>query len=157
MMYCVILTDNMVNALRKCIARQAEWDAQKQQKANAPIVRKSFKMKAWWCKANSMDSRVITCEIEAETAKAYKVKAHADIVSGCWCMRCGQELTQPASFTIGFGEHCASEVGVPYPKDLNNMSKSEIKKYRERLLGILRKQVFDGWLPKSQIVEEITE
>jgi hypothetical protein len=155
----VILTDNMVNALRKCMTKQAEWDAQKQAQANQPkkTVRKSFKMKAWWCKANNLSSRVITCDIEVETAKAFKVEAHADIIiNGSWCMRCGQKLTQPASFTIGFGETCASEVGVPYPSDLNNMTKKELKKYREQLLGVLRKQVYSGWLPKSAIVEEVT-
>jgi hypothetical protein len=140
------LTENMLKALNDAMSReQANTSTEKD--------KKTFKMSKWWMRVNGFHSLVITAEVEIETAKAYKIKGHADIQEGCWCMRCARPLTQPASFTIGYGAECASKIGVPYPAELNKMSRDDIDAYREKVLGLLKEQTFEGWIPKSQIAE----
>jgi hypothetical protein len=143
------LTDNMVKALDDAMSRVSKVQA-----VQNPTV--TMKVRKWWMNANNIDSRVITVSIERETEKAFKVVGHADISNGSWCMRCGRALTQPASFSIGFGADCASKIGIPYPSELNKMSTLEIERYRQELLGKLREQKIATWLPKSQI-EDIFE
>jgi hypothetical protein len=145
------LTPNMVSSLQNAILRDQQYKKDRAERENAPKPTKTFKMRKWWVNEIGLHSRVVTVEIHAETERAYKVTGHADIVNGSWCMRCGRKLTQPASFTIGFGAECADKVGIPYPKELNTMSEKELKEYREKLLGILQEQTIDMWLPKSQI------
>jgi hypothetical protein len=142
------LTPNMINALNNAIQR-ANPNTQPATKKQT----KTFKMRKWWVNVAGIDSRVVTVEIQAETQRAYKVVGHADIVNGSWCMRCGRKLTQPASFTIGFGADCASKIGIPYPAELNTMTQDELDKYKQDLLGVLRNQKFETWIPKSQIEE----
>jgi hypothetical protein len=147
------LTENMEKALDDAIS--------KSKPANTSVAKpkdtKTLKMRKWWVNATGIDSRVITVDIYAETERAFKVIGHADIVNGSWCMRCGRKLTQPASFTIGFGADCAEKIGLPYPKELNTMSEFERQEYKEKLLGILRNQTFEVWLPKSQIEQELSK
>ena len=144
------LTPNMVKALDDAIARD-------ERNANPVKPRKILKLSKWWMKKQGFYSMVLNASIEVETVKAYKVVGHADIMHGTWCVRCGRELTQPASFTIGYGSDCAKKVGIPYPKALNAMSDADVEKYREELLGKLKEQVFEGWIPKSQVVEVIED
>ena len=145
------LTANMVKALNDAMNRYHGKTTQKTKVEPTTTL----KVRKWWMQANGIDSRVITVKIESETDKAVKVVGHADIAHGSWCMRCGRTLTQPASFTIGFGADCASKIGIPYPAELNSMSKSEIESYRLQLLGKLQEQKISTWLPKSQIEEVI--
>lgn len=161
----VILTENMVNAIRKCKTQDAQWAAEKTEKEaqkDQPIDYKkctklTLKMKPWWMKANKLESLVITGYVVAESAKAYLIHGHADMIEGCWCMRCGKELTLPASYTIGYGETCASKMGVPYPGDLNVMTAKQKAAYKKTILKTLHNQTFEAWVPKSQVVEILKE
>jgi hypothetical protein len=95
------LSENMVNALRKCKDRPALSEVKK----DAKTVVLTLKIKKFLQKQLELDSRVITGVVKCESAKAYLMEGHADMLSTMsWCMRCGKGLTQPASYTIGFGE-----------------------------------------------------
>lgn len=151
----VLLTENMINAVRKCMNEDSNKAAPA---PDAPIdytklPSMTLKMKQWWMKANKLESRVITGYIVKETAKAYLIHGHADMIEGCWCMRCGRPLTLPASYTIGFGADCASKVGVPYPGDLNTMSAKKKAAYKKTILKTLHNQKIEAWVPKSQVEE----
>jgi hypothetical protein len=145
------LTPNMISSLQNAILRDQQYKREKEEQVNAPKPTKTFKMRKWWVNEVGLHSRVVTVEIHKETERAYKVTGHADMVNGTWCMKCGRKLTEPASITIGFGADCAKKIGVPYPKELNDMTEKEKMEYREKLLGILQEQTIDMWLPKSQI------
>lgn len=149
------LTPNMEAALDKMMARDAEYEAKKSGKSQEPTRQITCKMKQWWCKEHNIDSRVITGMILAESAKAYLVKGYADMTTGTYCMRCGRELTEPASMLIGFGAECCEHLGIPYPSDVKTTSKKERMAIRQQLIKVLHNQVFEAWVPKSQISEVI--
>lgn len=151
------LTENMVNAVRKCMKQDAEREAQKDQPVDeSKLPVKSFKVKQWWMKQNNLDSRVITGAVLRETSKAYLIKGHADMLENtCFCVRCGRELTEPASQITGMGVVCADKAGVPYdPTDVMSASPAKRKKIREQFITKLHNQQFEAWVPKSQIEEE---
>jgi len=153
------LTPNMVAALRKCIIQDID---RVKDKSNAPkpieeedLPTITLKVKKFWMTKNDLGSRVITGKILRETAKAYLLKGHADMIEGSWCMRCGKELTEPASMLIGYGPTCCEKLGVPYPSNILTASKKERLAIRKKLLVVLHAQEFEAWVPKSQIEEII--
>jgi len=151
-----ILTPNMVAALHRCI----EKDMNNRENPPKPVNENdlpevTFKMKQFWTKKNELGSRVITGKVLRETAKAYLLKGHADMVEGSWCMRCGRELTEPASMVIGYGAICCAKLGIDYPSDILTSSKKERLAIRKKLMVVLHNQTFEAWVPKSQIEEII--
>ena len=157
----VILTDGMVNALRKCIQRDIQRDQEFEAKRNnlqsaqRPIT---LKIKPWLMKDMGIDSRIISGVVKAESAKAYLIEGNADmLVNACWCMRCGRELTEPASQVTGFGEWCASKIGIPYRTDILLASAKVRKEIRMQFVRKLHDQKFERWIPKSQVEEIVTE
>lgn len=155
------LTGNMTAAIDRCIARDKEM----KERANKPqepvdeskLPKVTFKMKQWWTMQNKINSRVISGIVLRETQKAYLVKGSADMVEGTFCMRCGRELTEPASMLIGFGPDCCELLGIPYPDDVKTASEAKRRAIREQLLKVLHDQQFELWVPKSQIQEDLTE
>jgi hypothetical protein len=145
------LTTNMTTALDKCLTRNS---AKAEEKPEADCKSVTLKMRQWWTKEKKLDSRVITGKILRETEKAYYIKGHADMVEGTFCMRCGRELTEPASMLVGFGSDCCSHLGIAYPTDILTASKKERTAVRKQLLKVLHNQVFETWVPKSQIEQE---
>lgn len=151
-----VLTPNMVTALRKCMNQdieRASAQAKPVDEKSLPVM--TFKMKQFWTKKNELGSRVITGMVLRETAKAYLLKGHADMIEGSWCMRCGKELTEPASMVIGYGAICCQKLGVDYPSDILTASKKERLAIRKKLMVVLHNQTFETWVPKSQIEEII--
>lgn len=156
------LTPNMEAALQKCMKQDAERTVQPKSADASPVNIESLptitlKMKQWWTRQQDLGSRVITGKILRETAKAYHIKGHADMIEGTWCMRCGKELTEPASMVIGYGPTCCAKLGVPYPDDIKTASKKERQAIRKKLMVVLHNQTFEAWVPKSQIEEIIKE
>jgi hypothetical protein len=151
-----VLSENMVNALRKCM--NVEKEPKKEEPIDESTLPKAtFKIRQWLMKDRNLDSRIISGIVLKETAKAYLFKGHADMLeTQSWCMRCGKPLTQPASYTIGFGEVCADKMMVPYPSDLNEMNSRQRKAYRRKILGVLHNQKFECWIPKSQVEEIVS-
>lgn len=149
------LTENMVAALRKCKERD-EKPAEAPKSAQRTIT---LKIRQWLMKDLGIDSRIITGKVLQETNKAYQIEGHADfLVNACWCMRCGRELTEPASQITGFGSWCAAEVGVTYdPKGVLLASKAERAAIRRQYAEVLHNQKFERWIPKSQVEEIVTE
>jgi hypothetical protein len=145
------LTPNMEAAIRRCMNKDTK-KAEPVKEEDLPKV--TLRMKPWWIKQNNLGSLVISGVVLRETAKAYLLKGHADMVENCtWCQRCGRALTEPASMVIGYGEICASKIGVPYPHEILGASKKERLKIRKQLLQVLHNQTFELWIPKSQVKE----
>jgi hypothetical protein len=142
------LTPNMIAALNRCIESEAVLESKK-------VVEKTFKIKKFLMRTLNIDSRYIKVNVEKETGRAYKVTGMADFYKTSNCVRCGRQLTQPASFTIGFGPECASILGIEYPKALNSMDEEAAGVYRAMIIGKLHSQKVDAWIPKSQIEKEI--
>jgi len=151
-----VLTPNMITALRRCMGQDAERSNPDKPVDEKDLPTMTFKMKQFWTKKNDLGSRVITGKVLRETHKAYLLKGHADMVEGSWCMRCGRELTEPASMVIGYGAICCAKLGVDYPSDILTSSKKERLAIRKKLMTVLHNQTFEAWVPKSQI-EEIIE
>ena len=150
----ILLTENMVKALRKCMERDRNGYEQKQPE---DVLVLTLKVKQWWAKKHNLDSLIITGVVKAETQKAYLMEGHADMIEKLnYCVRCGRELTEPASMVTGMGKVCADKAGIPYdPEGVLGASKAERKKIRERFIRKLREQRFEAWVPKSQIDEVI--
>lgn len=152
------LTENMANAIRKCMSGDIEREANKNKPVDeSKLPKLTMKMRKWWTEQNNLDSRVITGIVLVETAKAYKMKGTADMIEGTFCMRCDRELTEPASMVIGFGPICAGKLGIPYPTDILTAPKKVRQAYRNELLNKLHDQKFELWVPKSQIQEILKE
>ena len=153
----ITLTPNMEDALRRCITKDAEREANKLKPVEQkPVEQKDLpkitcKIRQWIMKQNNLDSRIISGVIKRETAKAYLIEGHADMIEGSWCMRCGRELTEPASMVIGYGAICCEKVGIPYPDAILTASKAKRKAIRKELLKVLHAQKFELWIPKSQV------
>lgn len=151
-----LLTDNMANAVRKCMKREEEWakKREEQQKASEagdyPTI--TIKVKPFIMKDLKLDSRIITGKVKAESAKAWLIEGHADMLENMsWCCRCGRQLKEPASQITGMGETCAGNAGVPYdPTNVLKASKKERTKIRKQFTKKLHAQKFERWIPKSQ-------
>jgi len=150
-----VLTPNMVTALQKCMAQDTERSNPPKPVDEKDLPEVTFKMKQFWTKKNDLGSRVITGKVLRETIKAYLLKGHADMVEGSWCMRCGRELTEPASMVIGYGAICCEKLGISYPSDILTSSKKERLAIRKKIMVLLHTQTFETWVPKSQIEEII--
>lgn len=145
------LTENMVNALRKFMQPKQEHPRVKDE---SKLPKASFKVKQWWVKQNSINSRIVSGTILAETARAYLVKGYADMLENTsFCIRCGRELTEPASMVTGLGAICASKLGMPYQSDILSLPKKERQKIRQQYVALLNNQKFELWIPKSQVEE----
>jgi hypothetical protein len=148
----VILTDNMANAIRKCMKREQEW--QNKQKASEagdyPSI--TLKLKPFYMKNLGLDSRIVTGKVKAETAKAWLIEGHADMLeSMSWCVRCGRQLHEPASQVTGMGVICAEKAGIPYDQqDVLSMSAKKRKEIKKQFVKKLHAQKFEAWVPKSQ-------
>jgi hypothetical protein len=151
-----VFTDNMANAVRKCMEREKEWTKQNEEKkkaseaGNYPTI--TLKIKPFLMKSLGIDSRIITGKVKAESAKAWLVEGYADMLTDMtFCARCSKQLTEPASMVTGFGATCADRLGIPYdPAGVLGMSKAERKKVRQQFVKKLNNQKFERWIPKSQ-------
>jgi hypothetical protein len=140
-------TDEHAEALRKYLGVEK---AEKNEIDGTPM---KLRMKAWWCKQNSIESRIITGVVTRETEKAYFFIGHADMLDSATCWRCGKNLTNPASYFAGVGETCAKKLGVPYPHEVALMTEKEKTNFKKKIKQVLKKQTIEGWIPKSQVVE----
>jgi hypothetical protein len=156
----MILTPGMVAALQKAQDRDKAYEDKKNSKAEAQPERTiTLKVRAWLMKDLEIDSRIITGTVKVETAKAYLIAGHADMIyNACWCMRCGKELTEPASQVTGFGAICADRLGIPYDKEgVLTASKAVRKSIRSQYVEKLQNQRFERWIPKSQVEETMPD
>lgn len=148
-----LLSENMVSALRKC--------KDKDEGKAAPFPERSIvlKIKPWLMKDMAIDSRIISGTVKAESAKAYLITGHADmLMNACWCVRCGKELTEPASQLTGMGATCADKAGIPYDSaGVLVASQAERRAIRQQFLRKFHSQTFERWIPKSQVEEVVTE
>lgn len=146
------LTDNMMNAIRKCMDREKQWAKEKEEKASQPPRTITLKIKPFLMKDLGIDSRVITGVVKAESAKAWLIEGYADMLQNMsWCCRCGRELTEPASQVTGMGQICAEKAGVPYDiAGVLGMNKKQRAAIKKQFIKKLNNQKFERWIPKSQ-------
>lgn len=146
------LSDNMMNAIRKCMDREKQWQKEKEEKKNEPARTITLKIKPFLMKDLGIDSRVITGVVKAESAKAWLLEGYADMLDNMsFCCRCGRELTEPASQTTGMGEICAEKAMIPYdPKNVLSATPKKRAAIRKSFKQTLNNQKFERWIPKSQ-------
>ena len=147
-----ILTDNMQAAIRKCMDREKQWAKEKEEKKNQPPKSITLKVKPFIMKDLGIDSRIITGVVKAESAKAWLIEGHADMLHNMsFCARCGRELTEPASQVTGFGPTCADKLGIPYDAaGVMGATKKKRESIRKQYVKKLQNQKFERWIPKSQ-------
>lgn len=119
------------------------------------MTRKSdagFDFMKQWNNDNPMPLRTMIGTVEKETRGMVYMKLHADITSEKTqrCLCCGRPITNPVSQYFGMGPECGGHKYVnPF------YSKEELEKavqdYRE---NVLKNITWEGWLPKSSIIEE---
>lgn len=154
-----MLSEKMVQVLKDMQVKDRTYEASKikqDREAGKPVATLGVLVKRWWATKNQLNCRTFTFDVYVETPRAYKVKGTADIIEGTFCFRCGKQLTEVASQTIGFGEICAKKVGVPYPVNIVQATKEERDSYREKVQKIVKDVAFEGWLPKSMVSEVIS-
>lgn len=152
----VVFTDNMANAVRKCMEREKSWAKENEAKnkasegGNYPTI--TLKIKPFLMKSLGIDSRIITGKVKAESAKAWLIEGHADMLENMsFCARCSKQLSEPASQVTGFGAVCAGKLGIPYDaQGVLGMTKAQRKKIRQQFVKTLHNQTFERWIPKSQ-------
>lgn len=146
-----LLSDNMKNAIRKCMQRAEDRKKDASEDKELPTI--TLKIRQFLMLEMGIDSRVITGKVKAESAKAWLIDGHADMsINLSWCVRCGRELKEPASQLTGMGAVCAEKMGIPYdPKDVLSMPKKERDKIRKQFIKKLKNQKFERWIPKSQV------
>jgi hypothetical protein len=147
-----ILGEGMKGALRNCMKRDAEWEAERLKKCSGEPKTIMLKIKPFLMKDLGIDSRVISGTVKRETQKAWLIEGYAYMVENqSWCARCGRELTEPASQITGMGAICAEKAGVPYDKEnVLKASKKERQLIRAIFVTKLQAQKFERWIPKSQ-------
>ena len=87
-----------------------------------------------------------------ETAKAVYMRCRGEIFTECTevCMRCGRPITNPVSRYFGLGPVCGHHEYInPFASEFE--LQKAVNAYREETL---HKTVWEGWIPKSQIVSE---
>lgn len=146
------LSENMENAIRKCMEREKEWEAKKASSEAGDYPTITLKVKPFIMKDLGIDSRIITGKVKAESGKAWLIEGHADMLENVsFCVRCMRQLTEPASQITGMGSTCAEKAGVPYDsQNILNASKKEREKVRKQFIKKLHKQRFERWIPKAQ-------
>lgn len=144
------LTENMENAIRKCIANdEVRKKRQNAKPEELPTI--TLKLKRWLMKEIGIDSLVITGKVRWESTKAWMIEGYADMPADCsFCVRCGRPLTEPASIIAGMGAICAEKAQHPYPAELLNLPAKQKHAYRKKLQAVLQNQKFERIIPKSQ-------
>jgi len=85
------------------------------------------------------------------STKAVKVVAKLTKENGDVCRCCGATLTDEKSMITGLGPICSKNLGVPYIKDNEDISR--FKMDLERRIDEIGE--FEFWLPKTQIKEYV--
>lgn len=147
-----LLSENMMNAIRKCMKREEDWKKKKKasEAGNYPTI--TLKIKPFLMKSLGIDSRIITGKVKAESGKAWLIEGYADMLENVsYCVRCMRQLTEPASQITGMGSTCAEKAGVPYdPSNVLGASKKARENIRKQFVKKLNNQKFETWIPKSQ-------
>lgn len=105
-----------------------------------------IEVKQWFVNANLLSSCVMEGEIERVTGKAILFNGHATIRPIGRCCKCGKELTDPVSITIGIGPICLGA-------DIRDIMTDEDK--REYIRKFSQEHTVKMWIPKSVITNEV--
>jgi len=111
-----------------------------------------FQFMAIWNNDTPMPLRYMGGTIEKETSRMYYVSLHGIDKPPIFCARCGRTLLNPISKEIGVGPECASKLGInPEIFLMQTVDSNKIKQIK----GGLRNITWEGWLPKTAILETI--
>ena len=88
---------------------------------------------------------------DKETPRMVHMKLHGAMYAEQMhtCMKCGRPLTNPVSQYFGIGPECGHH-GYTNPFESEEELRNAIQQYRVQLLNI----TWEGWIPKSAILEE---
>src|SRR5690606_9491057 len=87
--------------------------------------------------------------VEAVTPKALLFNGSAVVRESRSCLRCGREITNPASQLAGYGPECSRKLGIP-----REFSAEDIAAIRAAVKSQTKLQV---WLPRAQVEVEVLE
>lgn len=105
-----------------------------------------------WNNDIPMPLRTMTGIIDKETRGMYHMKLHGDIwaekITTCMC--CGKKLTNPVSRYFGIGPECGGHHYVN-PFDSKEELQEAVSSYKKKL----QETVWEGWVIKSAITEQV--
>lgn len=109
-----------------------------------------IKVKKWMTikEDNPIPMRVMFGKILRETQKAIYVSVYGKPEPSTTCLHCGRKLTHPVSLLFGIGPICGGHYHI---NPLN--SEEELQERIEEIKQKLADVKWEGWIPKSQIVE----
>src|SRR5690606_21066704 len=77
----------------------------------------------------------------ARTSRALLFRGRAAVRESRYCLRCGQEITNPASIAVGYGPECAQRLLVDHPGQLDLTDAEAIR------AALQRTEEFQFWVP----------
>ena len=95
----------------------------------------------WLSRAENLPL-ILEGEIEAETARGVLFTGCALVRPSVTCLRCGRELTNPVSRTVGVGPECCVHWGISRPDYESSVALDALIREKTKLTR---------WLPKSQV------
>lgn len=96
---------------------------------------------------NKIPMRTMVGIIEKESPKAYKVKLHGSPEPSSKCLHCNKKITNKISQYIGLGPICGQHFYI------SPVSEEKLDEFIEDAKKKLAEVTWEGWIPKSQIVE----
>lgn len=115
-----------------------------------------FRLPLFIMREKHLASRHLEGRVIRYTAKGILAKVRAIVEPSDYCMRCGREITHPASLLVGYGPECSQHLGIPrdFPPHLleDVIRKARIESEME--LWLPRRYAFDAdgqaWTPSDE-------
>ncbi len=107
-----------------------------------------IEVESWIAKEKNITTTLKVLDVIRQTEKAVNLRVQAKPKKTRNCLRCGKELSHPASVHIGLGKKCAKALGISWdlPEDAGGQ---EIEDFKDKVRKIEKKV----WIPRSAIVE----
>jgi hypothetical protein len=122
---------------------------EKGQRYNLSGKQIEVELKAYICQHENIGA-FMAFDVTKESDNAIYVKGHGLWRSPVFCIRCRQDLTDPASRILGYGETCAEKMGRWHP-GISKGAEREALKRQDEVKNGYQDIKYEGWLPKSQV------
>lgn len=151
------LTTNQLSAANKFFTKD---DSPKTEVSEVKNVNANIKVTKFIAKRIAVENKlefrpflITISKVLKATSKAFQVvgRMNTSDVSSCRC--CGLDLTDWRSQSTGVGPVCAKKLGIPYVKNQEDVA--VFKKMLQLKVDEIGDLTF--WVPKSQIVEGLSE
>lgn len=95
-----------------------------------------------------MPLRTMQGNVIKETRNMYYMKLHGSLIPTRYCVKCGRTITDTVSSYYGIGPECAKSLNITRPE-----SDYEYKRYKTDIENKLNNIKWEGWIPKSAIID----